>query len=197
MRSMPHLAGAATAVGLIASPGTDPVERTRTFPIAWCSNRAAAIWERPELWTQTKRARGAMFPFEIQDDAISTGGAPVSSASFCTLRRLCPTGSVDSGIRVWMPGAGLASLAVAEDREVVEVGVESVGIAEVVEHRCDFGEGHQSCLLADFTDEVLVVLVEGEVPPSGLIAEVDVVDNADTGELVECPVDGGGIDLSC
>ncbi len=86
---------------------------------------------------------------------------------------------------------GFAILAVSEDCEVVEVGVELVGVAEVVEHGCDLGEGDEGCLLTGFADEVLVVVVEGEVPFAGSVPEVDVVDEADAGELIECAVGGG------
>ena len=36
----------------------DPAERTWTWPWAWWSRRAAAIWLRPALWTQTNRTSG-------------------------------------------------------------------------------------------------------------------------------------------
>src|SRR5918992_661678 len=52
-RSMPHSSIAATTAGLIWSPGSLPAERTWTLPLAWWSRRAAAIWLRPALWTQT------------------------------------------------------------------------------------------------------------------------------------------------
>src|SRR3954447_22449663 len=52
-RSMPTSAMAATTAGLMVSAGAVPAERTMTRPVAWWSRRAAAIWERPALWTQT------------------------------------------------------------------------------------------------------------------------------------------------
>src|SRR4029453_18073274 len=57
-RSMPHSSMAATTAGLSLSPGADPAERTWTLPLAWWSRRAAAIWLRPALWTQTNRTSG-------------------------------------------------------------------------------------------------------------------------------------------
>lgn len=95
-----------------------------------------------------------------------------------------------------MPGVGLTVFTVAEDREVMKVGVKAVGVSEVVKHRRHLCEGDQGGLFADFTDEVLMVLVDGEMPPAGLIPEMDVVNKSDTGKFVECPVDGGGVDLA-
>ena len=55
---MPTSAIAATATGLIESFGADPAERTSTrSPPIWRIN-PAAIWDRPALWTQTKRTVG-------------------------------------------------------------------------------------------------------------------------------------------
>ncbi len=56
--SMPTSAMAATAAGLTAAPGWEPAERTSTrSPARWVS-QAAAIWERPALWTQTNSTDG-------------------------------------------------------------------------------------------------------------------------------------------
>src|SRR5512132_4398623 len=60
-RSTPTSAMAATTAGLRASAGSDPAERTWTLPLAWWSSRAAAIWLRPALWTQTNRTSGGSF----------------------------------------------------------------------------------------------------------------------------------------
>src|SRR5215212_9935038 len=57
-RSMLHSAMAAATAGLRRSAGADPAERTWTRPLAWWSRRAAAIWLRPALWTQTNRTSG-------------------------------------------------------------------------------------------------------------------------------------------
>ena len=55
---MPTSAIASTAAGLTWSPGLEPAERTSTrSPARWVS-QAAAIWERPALWTQTNRTDG-------------------------------------------------------------------------------------------------------------------------------------------
>src|SRR3954454_23630026 len=48
-----HLFHGCTTAGLMVSAGAVPAERTMTRPVAWWSRRAAAIWERPALWTQT------------------------------------------------------------------------------------------------------------------------------------------------
>src|SRR5213593_1861191 len=56
--SRPISAMAATTEGLISAAGAVPAERTRTRPPARWSSRAAAIWLRPALWTQTNRTSG-------------------------------------------------------------------------------------------------------------------------------------------
>src|SRR3990170_2312607 len=56
--SIPSSAIAATTEGLSSAAGALPAERTRTRPRAWCSSRAAAIWLRPALCTQTNRTSG-------------------------------------------------------------------------------------------------------------------------------------------
>ena len=40
--------------------GADPAERTCTRPAERCAASAAAIWERPALWTQTKSSSGTV-----------------------------------------------------------------------------------------------------------------------------------------
>ncbi len=55
---MPSSAMAATAAGLTASAGADPAERTSTASPARWRRKAAAIWERPALWTQRKSTTG-------------------------------------------------------------------------------------------------------------------------------------------
>jgi hypothetical protein len=60
-RSMPSSAMAATTAGLRASAGSEPTERTTTLPLGWWSSRAAAIWLRPALCTQTNRTSGTSF----------------------------------------------------------------------------------------------------------------------------------------
>ena len=40
------------------SAGMDPAERTSTRSPASSRSQPAAIWERPALWTQTKRTEG-------------------------------------------------------------------------------------------------------------------------------------------
>src|SRR5258708_422839 len=57
-RSRPISAMAWTTAGLSWLAGWDPAERTCTPPPASWSSRAAAIWERPALWVQTKSTSG-------------------------------------------------------------------------------------------------------------------------------------------
>ena len=57
-RSMPISAMASTTAGLMVSAGAVPAERTTTRSPAWWASSAAAIWERPALWTQTNSTSG-------------------------------------------------------------------------------------------------------------------------------------------
>ncbi|VBA38267.1 hypothetical protein LAUMK13_02037 [Mycobacterium innocens] len=75
--SMPSSAMAATATGLIWSAGSVPAERTSMrSPARWVSS-AAAIWERPALWTQTKRTLGLS---AISADRLAGVGSEESGA---------------------------------------------------------------------------------------------------------------------
>src|SRR6478609_8648492 len=56
--SMPASAMASTAAGFTLSAGWDPAERTSIAPFDSVVRNAAAIWDRPALWTQTKRTEG-------------------------------------------------------------------------------------------------------------------------------------------
>src|SRR6476661_4551975 len=56
--SMPTSAIALTAAGFTWSAGCEPAERTSISPLARVVRKAAAIWERPALWTQTNRTDG-------------------------------------------------------------------------------------------------------------------------------------------
>ncbi|GAB2481130.1 hypothetical protein GCM10026982_01220 [Nocardiopsis aegyptia] len=56
--SMPTSSMAATTAGLTESAGAEPAERTSTRSPARCRSQAAAIWERPALWTQTNSTEG-------------------------------------------------------------------------------------------------------------------------------------------
>src|SRR6478752_8777110 len=56
--SMPSSAMASTAAGLTLSAGWEPAERTSMRPWPRVVRNAAAIWERPALWTQTNRTDG-------------------------------------------------------------------------------------------------------------------------------------------
>ena len=51
--SMPSSAIASTAAGFTSSAGAEPADRTSTAPPDRWWVKAAAIWERPALWTQT------------------------------------------------------------------------------------------------------------------------------------------------
>ena len=58
--SMPTSRIASTTAGLTVSAGADPAERTSTRSPARWDSHAAAIWDRPALWTQTKSTEGFM-----------------------------------------------------------------------------------------------------------------------------------------
>src|SRR5688572_27659154 len=67
--SMPSSAIAATTAGLTSSAGALPADRTRTRPSARRSSKAAAIWLRPALWTQTKSTSGSSLTGRTLADA--------------------------------------------------------------------------------------------------------------------------------
>src|ERR1700735_989390 len=56
--SRPSSAIAVTTAGLRVSPGADPAEWTAMLAPARAASSAAAIWDRPALWTQRKRTSG-------------------------------------------------------------------------------------------------------------------------------------------
>src|SRR5262249_55669627 len=58
--SIPSSPSAITAFGLTSSPGAEPAERTLIRPCERSFNRPAAIWLRPELWTQTNSTSGCV-----------------------------------------------------------------------------------------------------------------------------------------
>src|SRR5262249_37596325 len=60
-RSRPISAITCTATGLIWSAGSEPADRTSTFPLLSAVVSAAAIWERPALCTQTNNTHGRFF----------------------------------------------------------------------------------------------------------------------------------------
>src|ERR1700690_460064 len=56
--SIPTSAIASIAAGLISRPGSDPPDHATARPAARSLNQPTAIWDRPALWTQRKRAAG-------------------------------------------------------------------------------------------------------------------------------------------
>src|SRR3546814_13525439 len=64
---MPSSESTATTEGRIPSPGCEPAERTWTRPPARYRVRAAAIWDRPELWTHTYSTSGTGFGMNPRD----------------------------------------------------------------------------------------------------------------------------------
>src|SRR5664279_333643 len=57
-RSKPRWVITWTTVGLTSPAGRDPAERTWTLFWPRRSSNAAAIWDRPEVWVQTKSTSG-------------------------------------------------------------------------------------------------------------------------------------------
>ena len=62
---MPTSAMAATTAGLTASAGVGAGGADLDARRAWWSRSAAAIWERPALWTQTNRTGGAVVSGDV------------------------------------------------------------------------------------------------------------------------------------
>src|ERR1022692_610769 len=60
LTSSPISLMASTTAGLRLSAGSEPAERTRTAPSARWFSSAAAICDRPALWTQTNRTSGTL-----------------------------------------------------------------------------------------------------------------------------------------
>src|SRR4249920_284669 len=117
-RSMPHSSIAATTAGLIWSPGALPAERTWTLPLAWWSRRAAAIWLRPALWTQTNRTSGTASP------GLGRSGIRGPLGECVGPRDLAQPG------RAGLGGAGLGG---PVDRDQAEGRPVAVGPLEIVE----------------------------------------------------------------
>ena len=83
---------AASAEGFTASAGAEPADRTSTWPPDKWVRNAAAIWDRPALWTQTKSTDGrteACRAASVESMGPVASTAPVDSVD-----------SVDSGIVV-------------------------------------------------------------------------------------------------
>src|SRR5215469_14942778 len=73
--SRPISAMAWTTAGLSWSAGCDPAEVTRTRPAACWASSAAAIWDRPALWVQTKSTSGtSAMPGVLPGSASELGG---------------------------------------------------------------------------------------------------------------------------
>lgn len=90
----------------------------------------------------------------------------------------------------------LATLALAEDGEMVQAHVEAVFVSEAIESGLQERGGNERQRSASFASEVLMVMVDGEMPSPGLGAEVDVMDHTDACQFVERAVRGGGVDRS-
>ena len=78
----------------------------------------------------------------------------------------------------------------------MQVGPEAVLLLEQLEHRLDLVGRNHLRLPALLTYEVEVIVIDGEVPLSGLIPVVNVVYQADSSELVERAIHRGRIDRS-
>lgn len=84
-----------------------------------------------------------------------------------------------------------AFLAGSHDREMVWAGLESVPAEEELEEGSELRVGDFDGSAAGFAHEVFVVVVERDMPPSRPpIAQRDVVDEPDPGQIVKDPVDG-------
>lgn len=89
---------------------------------------------------------------------------------------------------------GRATDAISHDGEVMVASMESVLVAQVVEHRLDFFGGYERRLSADLAHEMLMVVLHGEVPTSRLVPEMDMMNQPDPRQIVECSIRSRGID---
>lgn len=80
------------------------------------------------------------------------------------------------------------------DREVMVASVKAVLREQMVEHRLNLHRWNKRGFAAHLANEVLVVVLHGEMPPSRLVSQVDMMDQTDPGEIIECPVRSGRID---
>ena len=95
-------------------------------------------------------------------------------------------------------GVRLALIAKPEEGEVVGVGLEAVCLAEDFVQGSKLGLWDLDRLAAVFTHEVLVVVVQCDVPcPRLTVSQWDVVDQPDPGKFLERSVNGRGIYLPC
>ena len=78
-----------------------------------------------------------------------------------------------------MPAGRAAVPAVTDNREVVHTGTEAVAVPEVVEHGPDLIARYEDGPFARLADQVLMVVIDGQVPLARLSAEDHVVNDAD------------------
>ena len=80
------------------------------------------------------------------------------------------------------------------DREMVMSGVEPILLEQMVEHRLDLSGGNERGLAAHLTNQMLMIVLHRQMPTTRLVAEMDVMDQPDLGQIVECPIRRGRID---
>lgn len=78
----------------------------------------------------------------------------------------------------------------------MHAGVESVRILEVVEQGLDLARWDEGGLTTDLAHQMLVVVVDRQMPPTRLAPEVHVMHQPEPGELVERAVGRRRIDRS-
>ena len=76
----------------------------------------------------------------------------------------------------------------------MHVCLEAVVPFEEIEHRLHLVGRNQLGFATPLADQVQMVVVHRHVPLPGLVSVMDVMDQPDSGELVEGPVDRGGVD---
>lgn len=88
-----------------------------------------------------------------------------------------------------------AVLAQAQDREVVGVDAETVLLDQEVEEWSHVRRWNQSRFSTVLTHEVLMIVVQREVPPPRLTPQVNMMQKSDSSELIQGAVGGGRVDL--
>ena len=93
-------------------------------------------------------------------------------------------------------GRVLAIHAKSKNREVMDIGTESELFSHPTEHSFQIIEGDGDGLAARLTDEMLVIVIESDMPLASLLPQPHLVDNPQAIEFVERSINRGGVDIT-